>query len=102
MTDAAFARKTNSLPARSQFSDDQILQIAQSGKSAIAAWVSNTSQQHNVVLRQRPTDAFARAVCRLLDGMVDLDPVEEMLVAMSQAGVINGYQRGLLQVHFLR
>jgi hypothetical protein len=72
------------------------------GHPAIPEWVYSTSQQHGVVLRQHPTDAFARAVCRLLDGVVDLDPVEEMLVAMSQADVINGFQRGLLQVHYLR
>jgi hypothetical protein len=41
-------------------------------------------------------------VSRLSDGVVDLDPVEESLVELDRAGVINGYQRGLLQVQYLR
>jgi hypothetical protein len=78
------------------------LRIAQSGRNAIVEWVASVAEQERVVVRRQPTDTFARAVSRLLDGVVDLDPVEESLVAMSQAGVINGYQRGLLQVHYLR
>jgi hypothetical protein len=45
---------------------------------------------------------FAKAVSRLSDGVVELDPVEETLVALSRAGVISGYQRGLLHVRYLR
>ncbi len=102
MTTAAFAEKTKTFSSRSRFSDDQILRIAQSGKSVIAEWVSSAAQQQGVVVRQRPTDTFARAVSRLSDGVVDLDPVEESLVELDRAGVINAYQRGLLQIQYLR
>jgi hypothetical protein len=102
MTSAAFVRKTEKFSARSRFSDDQIVQIAQSGKVVIAEWVSSAAQEQGVIVRRRPTDTFAKAVSRLSDGVVDLDPVEESLVELDRAGVINGYQRGLLQVQYLR
>jgi len=47
-------------------------------------------------------DKFVKAVSRLSGGVVDLDPVEELLVALGRAGVITSYQRDLLQVHYLR
>jgi hypothetical protein len=53
-------------------------------------------------VRRRPKDEFVKAVSRLSDGVVDLDPVEELLVALGIAGVISSFQRGLLQVHYLR
>ncbi len=102
MTSAAFAEKTKTFSARSRFSDEQIVQIAQSGKGVIAEWVSSAAQEQGVIVRRRPTDTFARAVSRLSDGVVDLDPVEESLVELDRAGVISGYQRGLLQVQYLR
>jgi hypothetical protein len=43
-----------------------------------------------------------KAVSRLSDGVVDLDHVEELLVELGRAGVFSSYQRGLLQVHYLR
>jgi hypothetical protein len=49
-----------------------------------------------------PNDKFVRGVSRLSDGVVDLDPVEELLVALGRAGVITSFQRGLFQVQYLR
>jgi hypothetical protein len=49
-----------------------------------------------------PNDKFVKAVSRLSDGVVELDPVEELLVALGRAGVITSFQRGLLQIHYLR
>jgi hypothetical protein len=49
-----------------------------------------------------PNHQFVKAVSRLSDGVVDLDPVEELLVALGRAGVLTSFQRGLLQVHYLR
>lgn len=102
METVAFVEKANKFSSRSRFSDDQILGIVQGGRSSIADWVSDAASQHGVTLRSNAIDTFARAVSRLSDGVVDLDPVEETLVAMSRAGVINAYQRGLLQVRYLR
>ena len=49
-----------------------------------------------------PNHQFVKAVSRLSDGVVELDPVEELLVALGRAGILTSYQRGLLQVHYLR
>jgi hypothetical protein len=54
------------------------------------------------LINRQLTQRFARAVSRLSDSEVDLDPVEELLVAMSRSGIITPFQRGLLQVHYLR
>jgi hypothetical protein len=102
METAPFVEETRNVSARSRFSDAQILSVAQGGKDAIADWVSWEASQQGIALRRRPVDVFAKAVSRLSDGVVELDPVEETLVALSRAGVISAYQRGLLHVRYLR
>jgi hypothetical protein len=84
------------------FSDQQILQVATSNSETIAQWTLSTAQERGIRVRRRPKDEFVKAVSRLSDGVVDLDPVEELLVALGIAGVISSFQRGLLQVHYLR
>jgi hypothetical protein len=49
-----------------------------------------------------PNDKFVRRSPVFQMGVVDLDPVEELLLALGRAGVITSFQRGLLQVHYLR
>jgi hypothetical protein len=102
METVAFVEKTQKLASQSRFSDAQILSVTEGGKDAIVDWISIEAAQQGIELYKRPVDTFARAVSRLSDGVVELDPVEETLIAMSQAGVINAYQRGLLQVRYLR
>ena len=84
------------------FSDQQIRQIASGRSRVIAEWARSTAQQRGISVRRMPNHEFVKAVSRLSDGVVDLDPVEELLVALGRAGVITSYQRGLLQVHYLR
>lgn len=84
------------------FSDQQIRQIASGKPVAIAQWARSTASQRGIAVRRLPNDKFVKAVSRLSDGVVDLDPVEELLVALGRAGVITSFQRGLLQVHYLR
>jgi hypothetical protein len=55
-----------------------------------------------ILVRKLPNEDFVKAASRLSDGAVDLDPVEQLLVALGRAGVISSFQRGLLQVHYLR
>lgn len=86
----------------SRFSDQQIEQVAHRDRNAIAEWARATAEQRGVSVRRLPNDKFVRAVSLLSDGVVDLDPVEELLVALGRAGVISSYQRGILQVHYLR
>jgi hypothetical protein len=89
-------------PKSAAFSDHQIRQVANGSSQAIALWAESTAQQRGISVRRMPNDKFVKAVSRLSDGVVDLDPVEELLVALGRAGVITSFQRGLLQVHYLR
>lgn len=85
------------------YSDSEIKQIANGTSLGIAKWVRATAKARNIsVRRQRLSDKFARSVSRLSDAEVDLDQVEELLVALRRYQVITPFQRGLLQVHYLR
>jgi hypothetical protein len=89
-------------PKNATFSDHQIRQVANGSSEAIARWAEATAKERGISVRLMPNDKFVKAVSRLSDGVVDLDPVEELLVALGRAGVITSFQRGLLQVHYLR
>jgi hypothetical protein len=84
------------------FSNPEIEQIAHGDRASIARWVHSTAKGRGVSIRLRPSDRFARAVTRLSDGAVDLDQVEDLLIALKRAGVITAFQRGLLQQQYLR
>jgi hypothetical protein len=84
------------------FSDQQIRKIAIGRSDEIADWARSTASKRGISVRRLPNDKFVKAVSRLSDGVVDLDPVEELLVALGRAGGITSFQRGLLQVHYLR
>jgi hypothetical protein len=84
------------------FSDQEIEQIANSTSSGIANWVCATASARNISIRWMPSDKFARAVSRLSDAETDLDNVERLLVALGRSRVITPFQRGLLQVQYLR
>lgn len=96
---ASFSKRSIKAPS---FSDQQIRQVASRSSSDIANWVQATARQRGIAVRRLPNQKFVKAVSRLSDGVVDLDPVEELLVALGRAGVISSFQRGLLQVHYLR
>jgi hypothetical protein len=84
------------------FSDQQIQQVACRDREGIAEWTRSTAEERGISVHRLPNHEFVRAASRLSDGVVDLDPIEELLVSLSRAGVISSYQRGLLQVHYLR
>ena len=96
---AGFSKRSTKAPL---FSDQQIRRVASRSSSDIANWVQTTARQRGISVRRLPNQKFVKAVSRLSDGVVDLDPVEELLVALGRAGVITSFQRGLLQVHYLR
>jgi hypothetical protein len=83
-------------------SDGQIQQIANGSSASIAEWVRSTASERGIHPHRGPVDTFADAVSRLSDAEVDLDAVEETLIALRGAGVITSFQRGLLQVGYLR
>src|SRR5258708_14188210 len=83
------------------FSDHEIRQVANGSSEAMARWAEATAKER-ASRCGRPNDKFVKAVSHLSDGVVELDPVEELLVALGRAGVITSFQRGLLQIHYLR
>jgi hypothetical protein len=84
------------------FSDDAIRDVANGSSLSIAKWIHAVARQHGVSIRREPLIDFARSVSRLSDAEIDLDEVEELLIALRRAHVISDFQRGLLQVHYLR
>lgn len=84
------------------YSDQEIRQVANSDSASIARWTQMVAKERGIRVRPRPNDRFVKAVSRLSDGVTDLDHVEVLLVELGRAGVISSYQRGLLQVHYLR
>lgn len=102
MSDISSCTVTKRMAKTPVFSDQQIRQVAHSNSLNIASWARQVACERGIRLRPRSNDKFVKAVSRLSDGVVELDPVEELLVALGRAGVISSYQRGLLQVHYLR
>jgi hypothetical protein len=98
-TGAMVSKRSSKTPL---FSDQQIRYIADGRSTRIAEWAQSTARQRGISARRMHNYRFVKAVSRLSDGVVDLDPVEELLVALGKAGVISSFQRGLLQVHYLR
>ncbi len=86
----------------SVFSDQQIHNVAKEDAASIAQWTLTIAKERGVRVRPRPNEQFIQSVSRLSDGVVDLDPVEQLLVELGRAGVISAFQRGLLQVRYLR
>lgn len=84
------------------FSDQQIREIATNDAASIAQWTFATAKERGICFCPGPNEQFIKAVSRLSDGVVDLDPVEELLVALGRAGVLSTFQSGLLQVNYLR
>ena len=84
------------------FSDLQIRQVANGDSASIAQWATSVAKDRGIRVRPRPNHEFIKAVSRLSDGVVELDPIEDLLVELGRVGVISAFQRGLLQVHYLR
>jgi hypothetical protein len=53
-------------------------------------------------MRGLPSVKFAKAVSRLSDAEANLDQIEELLVALRRSHIITPFQRGLLQINYLR
>ncbi len=83
------------------FSDEEIFAIALRPPEEIAAWAISTAREMGIAETQRPNREFVRAVSRLSDGVVDLDSVEELLIALCRAGVLTQLQQSVLQFHYL-
>lgn len=89
-------------PTSPMFSDQEIQEIANQTSLGIANWVRSTANERKISILRVPSDRFARAASRLSDAEADLDQVERLLVALGKSRVITPFQRGLLQVNYLR
>ena len=72
------------------------------GSADLAAWVTTTAHVHGVDVSHEPLDVFANAVSSLSDAGVQTDRVEDLLLALSRAGVITPLERLQLHSAYLR
>lgn len=68
----------------------------------VADYVEDLAREHGVRYRRSALDDFSEAVTRLAGDNVILDPIEELLVALRQAGAITGIERTRLHARYLR
>lgn len=80
----------------------QVAQVARGTSVSIGNWVRKTAQEHGITYRSTLTRHFAEAASRLSDADVELDQIEQLLIALRRAGIITAIQRGLLQSNYLR
>jgi hypothetical protein len=91
-----------SMSEASVFSEDEIRDVADGSSESIAEWVRVTAHRLGISFRTRPSDLFADAAARLSDAEVEFDEIEHLLIALERARIINAFQRGLLQIKYLR
>lgn len=72
------------------------------GKTKAACWIRDTAHRHGVSYTDSPLDCFAAAVSRLSDADVQLDQTEELLLALTRAGIVSGTQSFRLHAAYLR
>lgn len=78
------------------------LDEAMAGTTKASSWIRDTARRHGVTFTQAPVDTFATAVSRLSDAGVQLDEIEQLLLALARAGVVNDTQRFALHAAYLR
>jgi len=86
----------------SVFTNQHIAKVAAKPPVVIGRWVTYTAHKRRVMYRSKPTDRLAQTASRLSDAEAHLDSVENLMVALGRAKVITAFQRGLLQVNYLR
>jgi len=71
-------------------------------KSATAVYVQKLAEQHHVVYQQTATDHLAHHITRLAGDDIDVDLIEQMLIALQRAGRIDRAKMIELQARYLR
>lgn len=67
-----------------------------------AETIISLARQHGVAYEPTPEDAFAADVSRLSDAEVVPDAIEDLLQALTRAGIITHSQRFALHATYLR
>lgn len=68
----------------------------------LAEYITELARQHNVRYVLTPNDAMAQVITRLADDDVTMDEVEELLLALERAGVIEKADVVPMHVNYLR
>jgi hypothetical protein len=71
-------------------------------QSATAAHIRNLAQEHQVAYVQTPIDALAHHITRLADDHVELDEIEQLLIALQRSGHLSRIEMVQLQARYLR
>ncbi len=61
--------------------------------ASVAAWARAIALQHGIAFMAGSVDIFANAVSRLSDLDVQVDEVEQLLLALGRRGIITNQQR---------
>ncbi len=70
--------------------------------SSTAALIKTMAAQHRVNYVQTRSDRFANQITRLSDDTIELDEIEQLLIALQRAGHISRDQLVQLQARYLR
>jgi hypothetical protein len=71
-------------------------------QSATAAHIRNLAQKHRVAYVQTRSDALAHHITRLAGDDVELDDVEQLLIALQRRGYLSRAEMVQLQASYLR
>jgi len=72
------------------------------GSGALAAAIRQTAERYGVTYVQTPNDRLADLITRLTSDRVELDEVEQMLIALQRAGHLGRAELVRLQAKYLR
>ena len=67
-----------------------------------AAVIQRLAAANNVAVVVTPNDVFAHHVTRLSGDVVNFDPIENTIVALQRAGILDRVQAVRLQARYLR
>jgi reverse gyrase len=70
--------------------------------NATARVIQNLAEQNHVTYHMTDSDRLAHHITRLAGDDVELDPVEQMVIALQRAGHLSRIQAVRLQARYLR
>ena len=70
--------------------------------NAIASVIRNLAERNHVTYCVTDNDRLAHHIARLAGDVVELDPIEQLLIGLQRAGRINRTRMGRLQARYLR
>ena len=71
-------------------------------RSATAVHIEKLAERYHVAYRSTENDQLAHHITRLAGDRVELDPIEQILIALQRAGRIDRAEMVRLQARYLR